>query len=355
MAFVPDEQAPETTGRFVPDERRAAPKAPESYGLMRPIFAIGDLLDKAAYKAGSGTTDLATSLGLSPESAAKFGLAANVGVQAIPTFGAGSVAKSAAPLLEGAGNRLMQSALKPTLENLKNGNAARAISTMLDEGLNATSGGVQAIRSKIGQLNTEIASAIANSPATVDKGAVASRLYDTLKKFSMQVNPQADVKAVESAWNSFLDHPLLQGKTTMPVQTAQDMKQATYRSLGDKAYGELSGASEEAQKQLARGLKEEIATAVPQVAGLNKKESDLINALQITERRALMDGNKNLGGLALLTHSPATFAAFMADKSALFKSLVARMLSSGSEAIPQAAGTAAGATLGSQLGRPPKE
>ena len=40
---------------------------------------------------------------------------------------------------------------------------------------------------------------------------------------------------------------------------AQAMKQGTYRALGDKAYGELKGASIEAQKAQARGLKEELA------------------------------------------------------------------------------------------------
>src|SRR5206468_3026519 len=111
---------------------------------------------------------------------------------------------------------------------------------------------------------------------------------------------------------------------------AQELKQGTYRILASK-YGEQGSAATEAQKALARGLKEGISEKVPAVAGLNAEESKLINALEVAERRALMDGNKNFGGLAWLAHSPATWAAFMADKSALFKSLVARMMHSGSE------------------------
>ena len=108
-------------------------------------------------------------------------------------------------------------------------------------------------------------------------------------------------------------------------------------------YGEQGSAATEAQKTLARGLKEGIAEAVPGVAGLNAKESALINALQLAERRAAVEGNKNLGGLAWLSHSPATWAAFMADKSGAFKSIVARMMHSGAKTIPQTAGQLGGA------------
>ena len=44
-----------------------------------------------------------------------------------------------------------------------------------------------------------------------------------------------------------MNHPLLIGNK-MSVQRAQSMKQGTYRSLGNKAFGELKGADMEAQK-----------------------------------------------------------------------------------------------------------
>ena len=252
----------------------------------------------------------------------------------------GQGAKAAAPALEAGAKSLMHSALKPSIRALKNGDAAKAISTMLDEGINATKGGVEKLRGKISELNDQIVQAISTSSATVDKNKVASELMGTLKKFEKQVNPQADTKAIETAWESFVSHPLLAGKSDIPVQLAQEMKQATYRSIGDKAYGELGTASKAAQKDLARGLKEGVAQAVPEVAGLNAKESALINALKLAEHRSLVEGNKNIGGLAWLSSNPATWAAFMADKSSAFKSVVARMLHSGKEQIPATAARA---------------
>jgi hypothetical protein len=249
----------------------------------------------------------------------------------------GNFAKGAASALQSGARDLMQSALKPTIKQLRTGKAAKAVDTMLEKGINVSKGGLAKLQTEISDLNEQIVQAIANSPATVDKVRVASTLQDALAKVEKQVTPQADIKAIESAWRSFLDHPLLAGTNRIPVPLAQEMKQGTYRSLGEKAYGELKGTDIEAQKALARGLKEGIAEAVPGIARLNAEESKLLNALSVAERRVLMDANKNPMGLSLIARDPAYLAAFMADRSPLFKSLVARMLNAGSKQIPATA------------------
>lgn len=318
----------------------AAPAAPKPKMTLwdvvkreaRPdLFRMGEL----AYDAGGQVTDATGSPAL--------GYVTNVAVQALPMLMGGSVGKAAAPALEAGAKTTMQSALKPTLEALRKGDAARAIQTMLDEGINATPGGLRALKSQISTINNEIATAIANSPATVNKGAVAARLNDALKKFEMQVLPSADTAAIQKAWTEFLSHPLLTGRAQIPVQTAQALKQGTYASLGSKAFGELKGAEIEAQKALARGLKEEIAAAVPGVANLNARESALLNAKDILERRVLMQSNNNPIGLGALAESPTGFLAWMADRSPWVKSMIARGLYSGRERIPQAAGMIIGA------------
>lgn len=111
----------------------------------------------------------------------------------------------------------------------------------------------------------------------------------------------------------------------MSVQQAQNLKQGTYRVLQGK-YGEAGSAETEAQKGLARGLKEEIATAVPGIQGLNEAESSLIKTLDVAERRALLEMNKNPVGLTALAHNPIAAAGFLADRSAAFKAIAARMI-----------------------------
>ena len=335
-------------------------ESPESAARMRYrpmttrlVPATGPV-DRAIYGAGGLTTDAASSLGLPAEVAAAAGYATNLGLQAAATFAGGGQASRVAPVLEGAARARMQSALKPTLPALKSGNAGRAIDTMLEGGYNATKGGVNAMREEIGLINNQIESAIANSSAVIDKNAVAARLQDVLNKFTMQVNPGADRASILKAWDEFINHPSFASTNQIPVQVAQELKRGTYRSLKSN-YGKLGSAEVEAQKSLARGLKEEIASSVPGIEQLNRKESELINALEIANRRALMSGNNNLGGISWLAKNPAAWAAFMADKSPAFQSIVARMLYSGSEAIPvNAARTAIGGAA-AVSGSPPNE
>jgi len=247
----------------------------------------------------------------------------------------GAVGQVAKPMMQDASRALMQQALKPTLTELKKGTAAKAIDTMLEGGFNPTKGGVEKMRNQIDVLNGEIKEAIANSPATVNKVAVGNNLQALIMRFKNQVNPTSDIASVKAAWQDFIDHPLLQGTNQIPVQLAQELKQGTYRALGTKAYGELKGADIEAQKALARGLKEGVANAVPAVSALNAQESALLNALSMAERRALLDGNRNIGGLAPLGHGPLSIAALLADKSTLAKSLAARGLYSASNGPQQ--------------------
>ena len=244
----------------------------------------------------------------------------------------GKAVSSASPALKGTAHDLMQSALKPTVQSLRTGKAGKAADTMLEQGINVSPGGVQKMQGRIADLNSQIAGKIAGSPAIIDKGAVASRIQPLLDKFTKQVNATDDLAAIQKAHDDFINHPLLNG-TDIQVQLAQELKQGTYRSLGDKSYGELKSASVEAQKSLARGLKEEIARAVPDVHVLNAEESSLLNALSVSERRVMLEANKNPAGFGLLTTNPVKFAGFMADRSGMFKSLVARMLNKTSKVM----------------------
>lgn len=315
----------------------------------------GEVLDKAAYGAGGAVTDAVAKV-LPPEAAAAAGFAANVGTQAIPMV-LGSPAKAAAPLLEAGATKLMQSSLKPSLKALKTGKAESAVETLLDEGITISKGGVEKLHGKIDDINDAVTAKLKDNPSTIEAYKVVRGRLDELRDRVMkQVNPSSDLATVEKAMNEFLNHPLLRQTGEIPVGLAQEMKQATYRSLGGKSYGELKGADTEVQKTLARGLKEEIGNAVPGISELNAHESKLIEALQLAEHRVLQSGNKDVGGLAWLIANPLRFAAFMADRSPAFKSVVARMMHSGSEQIPA---TAARAGVGAyeaetqnQRGRP---
>lgn len=317
----------------IPAIARFAPAVATSGFNLGPA-TTGSGVVNTAIRAGAGAIGGGLQAGMvDPSSAgrgAMIGAATPGVVQA-----AGAAGNMARKGFESGADRLMQSALKPTIEQLRSGKAATASQTLLDEGLNATRGGVDALKGRIDDINSEVGNRIATSGATVDRQRVVDALRGTQRQFSSQVSPTGDLAAIDAVKQDFLAHPMVSGND-IPVQLAQELKQGTYRVLSKK-YGQLGSAETEAQKALARGLKEQISQAVPEVGALNARESRLISTLDVAERRALMDANKNPMGLAILAHNPATWAAFMADKSALFKSVAARMLNQASKvSVPQA-------------------
>jgi hypothetical protein len=216
------------------------------------------------------------------------------------------------------GRALMQSALKPTSKDLASGDAAKAIDTMLKSGFNATTGGVSKMRVLVKKLSGEVDDLIKTSPGTVDKTAIRAEVIEQLKKFRNQVNPNADVKAILKSWDEF-KHTVA---TQIPVQKAQDLKQGTYKILADK-YAHMG--------------------IIPK----NARMQELINAMEIAERRAGIAGNRDIAGIAWLAEHPAAAGGMLADRSPWIKSLLARYLHSGMPAT----GAAAGTVLGTELER----
>jgi hypothetical protein len=280
----------------------------------------------------------------------------------LPTFlggGASKVAEKTGEAMKAGGKDIYQSALKPGVKVMRRGGADPVVTTLLEKGINVTKGGVEKVRGMVTELDKKLSDKIANSSAMIDKEAVANYLQRSFDEFRNDVRGEKNVAKIEKIWDEWMNHPDLpkkiaasreptgvldaQGKPVMrdvpesgtnlfPVQKAQQLKQGTYRHLYDQ-YGNMKPVTIEATKDLARGLKEEIAKAVPEVRALNAQESKLLAALDPLERRVLQSANKNLVGMGWMTTSPAKFAAWMADRSELFKSLVGRMLYKGGKGV----------------------
>jgi hypothetical protein len=300
------------------------------------------LIGEGAYKAGGAVTDLAAKTGMPPEVAGGLGFAANVGIQAIPPIVGGELTKAlAAPIMQAAGKRLMQSALKPTIKDLKTGKAATAINTLLEKGINPNEAGIEKLKDQITKLDFEIKTVLAKSPETIRKGDVGKELLNQFNELKRIAGSTDDLSIIQKAWMDFRNAPALAGQTDIPVALAHDIKVGKYAQLSKK-YGELGSIQTQAQKALARGLKEEIAKKVPAVVGPLAEQSKLLTTMKVAERRALMEGNKNISGLSLLAPTKTGLIAMLADSYGITKSMAARLLYSGAETIPANAARTAG-------------
>lgn len=257
-----------------------------------------------------------------------------------------NAAAGAAPTATAA-ERLYQSALKPGPGSYSLPEVKSMVRTGLENEIPVSQQGVQKLSSLVDDLNSKIQSKIATGAqagTTVNKYAVASRLEDTYGQMSKQVNPVKAQTAVGKSGNEFLANQ----PNEIPIDQAQAMKQGTYQQIR-KSYGQLSNATVESQKALARGLKEEIVNAFPEIGQLNAKESQLLNldgALEHAVRR--IDNHQLMGigtplavgGVAAATGSKALAVASGILKAALddpvLKSKIAIALNKKGVSLPGA-------------------
>jgi len=318
----------------IPALAKFAP-AIQSGGFNLGSAATGSKLANGITRAGSGAVAGAAQTAMvSPDDTLT-----GAGISALApgaVYGAGKFGDALASGGNWVAEKLMQSALKPGVKALETGKAQQAVETLLREGVSPTKSGVEKLGSMIDDLNNQVKQKIANSGQTVSKKTVLEGLNETGERFAKQASPASDLAAIAGVGDGFVNHPLLPNGDAIPVQLAQELKTGTYRALKDKAYGEVKGADTEAQKAIARALKEEIERVAPSVAPLNQRQSDLVNALKLAQRRSMVDANKNPLGLTAIAPNSLAALAFLADRSAAFKGLTARGVNQMSKAAATA-------------------
>ena len=114
-----------------------------------------------------------------------------------------------------------------------------------------------------------------------------SLINSSLGSSCEQATPQADLAAISKTGNEFLEAQ----PSEIPADVAHRTKQGTYRAVGEKAYGELQTASKEAQKGLARGLREELAAQIPEIADLTPEQGKMLDLDGALERAVNKQAN----------------------------------------------------------------
>ncbi len=195
-----------------------------------------------------------------------------------------------------------ESALKPST-TLSQADRADIVQTGMQNKIPVSKSGLEDIGNLIDDYNAKIKAEIASDPTRQINTVPALRNLDSVRaKFANQVTPQPDMAEINQVQSNFLNNPKVQAGVgpspgSLPADEAQAMKQGTYQALGSKAYGEVKGASIEAQKALARGLKDEIATQFPEINDLNAAESKLFDLQPVLERAVNRTGNHQLIGI----------------------------------------------------------
>lgn len=268
----------------------AIPEVPESYAKAPDSIAgkVGKFGEQAAEFAlpmgavSKATKGLRTLLRMGAE-----GLAAG-GVSAIQSGGdpsatvAGAAAGAAGPAI-GAGaeavansripQKLYQSALKPTWAMVKK-EGLSMLDTGLKEQIPVSAEGLGIVEKKINDIRQQITNGIQARAAqgrTVDTAEVLKSLDGLEDFYRNTAAPEAALDTLKGIRDQFAQYHGQQ----IPVDKAQKIKINTYQELKN-SYGEMASAKIEGLKQVARGLKEQISSVFPEIAGLNEQQSKLL-------------------------------------------------------------------------------
>lgn len=337
--FVANYESVRDTGKTL-DQRNAEERAKAGHGL--------------AYQVGAGVNEqLGVNVKGEEQAADRGDVGGVIGhAAAVPLVmaateglsrGASALGNKLAPVAKSQAAGMYESALKPST-TLDAAQRARVVQTGLQNEIPVSKGGVDRLYDLMDDVNSKIAQTVASDPTkTVNKFDVARRLKGTADQFRNQVNPESDVQAVMDSGNEFVRNQ----PTNIPAVKAQALKQGTYQQLKSKAYGEMQTASVEAQKSLARGLKEELAKQFPELNQLNAMDSKLLDLEPILQKAVARNGNHQMIGIGtpiagsaagILTKSAKVAAVAATLKAVLdnpmIKSRIAIALGKAPKAVP---------------------
>jgi hypothetical protein len=164
------------------------------------------------------------------------------------------------------------------------------------------------IHGGIEDLRDQINAGVAGNSAQIDPSKVISALDELHGMYANSANPNigGGVKAIEKVRNDYLRAhgavpPDEVGTAAQPMSLAdaQQSKINTHILLRN-AYGDMKGAEVEATKQAVRGLKDQIESVFPEIAGLNQKQSDLMGLDEAMSRRVWQLENPTSSGFHTL-------------------------------------------------------
>ena len=178
----------------------------------------------------------------------------------------------------------------------------RIAQTGLDNGIVPNANGYVKLLDKIDDANKKIANSIKGAKGKyVETDKITSTLDDLKDFYKNTIDPKPFLDEIDNIVTGMKDT----WGERIPIEQAQKIKQNTYVMLR-KHYGELKGLSIEAQKALARGIKDQIVANHPEIKSLNKADSALLELEDVIEKAASRISNRDLIGIGVPMKATAT-------------------------------------------------
>lgn len=207
--------------------------------------------------------------------------------------GASKLFSKLGPKLASTAERIYRGVLKPTDKLAKAG----VVKTGLEEAIPITERGAKRVDNLIESLNTQVDDLIATASKEgkkVDLNEIDDYVGELRDFYSNSIGGDEMVKELDDFTKKSMKALRKQYGRYIPVDKAQEIKKSTY-GVVQRFYNKLSpSVTAETKKQLARGMKEEIAKQVPEVQGLNAREKKLIDFSQAIDKATNRLSKKDL-------------------------------------------------------------
>lgn len=194
--------------------------------------------------------------------------------------------------------KLVESGIKFSAK-IKPAQRSKIIQAVLDEKITPTKAGLKKTGKLIERYSNQVDDVIdrgiragKGGKVTIKTDDVLARLddvRDTFEASAFGLDFADDITATASKFKEKFGD-------TITASQAQEIKRNTQQILR-KSFGQLSNVKSEAGKAIARGLREELEVAFPEVATLNQKNSALIGLNKELERAVARISNKDIIGL----------------------------------------------------------
>lgn len=193
--------------------------------------------------------------------------------------------------------------LKPSLAGAEIAKAREIVDTAIRERLPISQAGETRGKLLISKINNEVNTALKNASVgkSVDLHAIAEKIRTFAKNvYNKPGAPPEDLAAALRVADEIDQHASLgltpgakPTRVSVTPEKANQTKQALDKAIGDTGFGVERGAATEARKVGRHAARKAIEEVVPAVKALNKRESEVIDALESVTKAVGRESNKD--------------------------------------------------------------
>lgn len=245
--------------------------------------------------------------------------AAQIGLEGAFNAAADLLGLGTTKLVQKGASAVYRGYLKPSLSQKNVRKAAQVVTTAIREMLPISETGVARGQALVSMINSQVNDALRQATKTgvVDLHGIA----ENVRRFARRVygkpgTPPANFDAVMAVADEIDRHPSLglpsgaqPSRVDVSPAQANQVKQSLDRAIGDN-FGVEGKAATEGRKVGRNAARRAIENVVPEIAPLNKREAEIIDALKAVTQASGRESNRNaiFGVPSLMSFGAAGYA-----------------------------------------------